>query len=128
VGFVVAKLVFIPLAMAQHQPTNWTVFCIVDNRNNPFSVKIQPDATVGVLKKAIKLEKLPEFDNIDADRLTLFKVDVPALDLGKASEQIDGFDLASMKMNPVLKLSKYYSDTPSEETIHILVQTPNTRK
>jgi Crinkler effector protein N-terminal domain len=68
--------------------------------------------TVGMLKKAIKLERQPEFNGIDADRLTLFEVDVPALDLSKASEQIDGFDLASMKMNPVLKLSEYYSTTP----------------
>jgi hypothetical protein len=80
-----AKPVFIPPAMALHQPTNWTVFCVVDNRNDPLPVEIQPDATVGILKKAIKLESQGKFDGIDANRLTLFEVDVPALDLSKPS-------------------------------------------
>jgi hypothetical protein len=125
VGFVVANLFS---TMAEHQPVNWTIFCLVVDENNPFSVEIRPDATVDGLKKAIKKEKHPDFDSFAADRLTLFKVDAPALDLNKAREQIAALDLSSKEMNPLFKLNKYYSAAPPEETIHILVQTPSTRK
>jgi hypothetical protein len=114
--------------MAEHQPTKWKLFCIVVGGNTSFSVKISSDETVDDLKKAIKKEKEHDFAGFDADRLTLFKVDVPALDLSKALEQIPKLDLSSATMNPVLKLSRYYSTTPSEEMIHILIHTPEIRK
>ena len=39
-----------------------------------FPVEIEPDKLWGHVKKAIKEEKVPEFDDIDADVLDLWKV------------------------------------------------------
>jgi hypothetical protein len=39
-----------------------------------FPVKIAPGESVGALKKAIKEEKRPAFDDMPADRLDLWKV------------------------------------------------------
>jgi hypothetical protein len=114
--------------MAEHQPAHWKIFCVVFKQNRPFSVDIQPDATVDDLKKAIKTANQPAFDHFDADSLDLFKVDVPAPDPIKASKLIDGFDLTSMKMNPTFELRDYYSDSPPKYTIHVLVQDPSARK
>ena len=117
--------------MAEDQPAKWGIFCVVIDENSPFSVKIQPDATVDELKKAIKLKKQPDFDGFPADSLTLFKVEVLALDLSKALKQIEALDLSSspeMKMNPLFELKDYYSDAPPKKTIHILVQTPSIGK
>jgi len=74
----VAKLVFNRrrATMAERQLPNWRIFCVIIDENSPFSVKIQSDATVGELKRAIKVKKQPSFDDFAADRLTLFKVDV----------------------------------------------------
>jgi hypothetical protein len=45
-----------------------------DDPQRVFSVKIAKSETVGGLKKAIKKEKEPEFDDYAADRLDLWKV------------------------------------------------------
>jgi Crinkler effector protein N-terminal domain len=113
--------------MSDHQPTKWELFCVVVNENSPFPVEIQSDATVGALKKAIKLEKQPEFDDFAADRLTLFKIAVPA---ANKDERLAAFatNLPSTQMDPLYGLNEYFSDTPPGHMIHILVQTPGTRK
>jgi Crinkler effector protein N-terminal domain len=131
VGLPVAKLVLNrhpSTTMAEHQPAHWKIFCVVAKQNRPFSVDIQPDATVDDLKKAIKTAKQATFDHFDADSLDLFKVDVPALDLIKDSKLIDGLDLTSMIMDPVFELRDYYSEPPPKYTIHVLVQDPSARK
>ena len=114
--------------MAEDQPAKWTLFCIVVDEDTPFLVKIQSDATVGDLKDAIKKEKQPDFDGFAAHKLTLFKVDVHAVDLSKAREQIAAFDSSSPEMNPVFEVKEFYSAAPPKKTIRILVQTPITRK
>jgi hypothetical protein len=114
--------------MSGHQPANWNLFCVVVKENIPFSVKIQPDATVDDLKEAIKIKKQPEFDGFAADRLTLFKINVPAAaDRDKALAAFAA-NLPSTTMDPLLGLNAYFLDAPPRGTIHILVQTPNTRK
>jgi Crinkler effector protein N-terminal domain len=113
--------------MAADQPTKWSIFCVVVDENSPFSIKIQPDATVDDLKDSIKAKNQPEFDGFAANRLTLFKVDVPAQDMGEARQQIAALGLPSMGiMNAVFELRDYYSEPPPKKTIHILVQSPNT--
>jgi Crinkler effector protein N-terminal domain len=113
--------------MSDHQPTKWEIFCVVVNETTPFAVKIQPDATVDALKDAIKIKKQPEFDGFAADRLTLFKINVPA---ANSDERLAAFatNLPPTQMDPLYGLNMYFSDTPPGHTTHILVQTPNTRK
>jgi hypothetical protein len=41
-----------------------TLFCLVDGEPTPFPVKIESTETIGGLKKAIKDEKTPRFDDV----------------------------------------------------------------
>ncbi|RGB24980.1 hypothetical protein C1646_821281 [Rhizophagus diaphanus] len=55
-----------------------TLFCLVKGSTtaNAFPVHIDKGQFVGDLKKAIKAEKAPEFDNFPADKLRLWKVEI----------------------------------------------------
>ena len=50
-----------------------TLFCLVDGEatSQAFSVEIDHTKTVDGLKKLIKTEKAPRFDDVAADELTL---------------------------------------------------------
>jgi hypothetical protein len=54
------------------------IYCLVqgDKVKHSFPIDIKDDTTVGHLKNAIKKEKKSIFDNIDANNLTLWKVDI----------------------------------------------------
>jgi hypothetical protein len=54
-----------------------TLFCLVQGASTAFSVDIDRSLTVDHLKKAIKAEKANDFANIDADKLRLWKVEIP---------------------------------------------------
>jgi hypothetical protein len=60
-------------------PTMTDIFelnCITlgDDSSRVFIIKISKEATVDGLKKAIKVQKAPEFDDLAADSLRLWKV------------------------------------------------------
>jgi hypothetical protein len=56
-----------------------TLLCLVKGNTlaNAFPVHIDGNSLVGDLKKVIKAEKAPEFDNFAADRLKLWNVKIP---------------------------------------------------
>ena len=56
------------------------IFCLVlpDPSRHLFSVSIDNDQTIDDLKDAIKLKKVNDFKDIDADKLILYKVLMPA--------------------------------------------------
>ncbi|KAF9329395.1 hypothetical protein BG006_007501 [Podila minutissima] len=56
-----------------------TLLCVVDGDSMPFSVDIDASKTVDHLKDAIKLKKINDFNDVDADVLTLWRVSIPAL-------------------------------------------------
>jgi hypothetical protein len=90
---------------------------------NAFSVKISRDEPISELKKAIKVEKTPEFDNFSADKLKLWNVKIP-------DDRNDPLSNLSLQDQPELlatkKISKYFPDLPAEECIHFMVETPVT--
>jgi hypothetical protein len=53
------------------------LFCLVQKETTPFPVVINRDETVGDLKDAIKAKKAPELDSWAADKLRLWKVEIP---------------------------------------------------
>ena len=55
-----------------------TLLCLVKGNTtaSAFPVDINKDQLVGHLKKVIKAEKAPEFDNFPADKLRLWKVPI----------------------------------------------------
>ncbi|KAG0274489.1 hypothetical protein BGZ97_010496, partial [Linnemannia gamsii] len=54
-----------------------TLFCVVDGESTSFPAVIDPTKTVGELKDEIKTKKANAFSEIDADQLTLWKVEIP---------------------------------------------------
>jgi hypothetical protein len=78
--------------------------------------------TVGELKQMIKQEKQNDLKEIDADKLDLFKVEVPDED-GLENRLKDAVAVAE-PLRSTKKLSKLFLDEPPEETIHIAVKLP----
>src|SRR6266496_5429600 len=102
-----------------------TLLCLVKGNTlaNAFPVDIDKDQLVGHLKKVIKAEKAPEFDNFPADKLRLWKVTIP----GDRDDQLRNLILQdSDELLAIRKISKYFPDSPLEEHIHVLVSPPET--
>ena len=107
---------------------NITLFCLVHGEPiaNAFAVDIDENMSISHLKKLIKSEKAPEFDDIDANNLVLWKVNIHEddettiqhllLNNGKAN----GIEL----MRPTWKISKYFLGGLTEEHIHVIVERP----
>ena len=100
-----------------------TLLCLVKGNTlaNAFPVDIEKDQLVGHLKKAIKAEKSPVFDNFPADELKLWKVPI-------SDDHVDPLNNLSLEDSDELlairKISKYFPDSPPEEHIHVLVSPP----
>ncbi|KAG0248329.1 hypothetical protein BG011_000187 [Mortierella polycephala] len=103
------------------------LICLVagESASNAFSVKASSSLIVDELKKLIKAEKAIDFHDIDADKLTLWRVSIPDDD-----NDDDDFPMLldtvheKKKLKATNKLSKLFDAELPEDTIHILVQRP----
>ncbi|KAG0196176.1 hypothetical protein BGX33_001959, partial [Mortierella sp. NVP41] len=103
-----------------------SLFCLVDGEatTNAFPVEIESTKTIGDLKDLIKAKQSPDFDDIVANSLTLWRVSIPDDDdndehpilLDKVSEK--------KKLKATTKLSKVFDTELPEDTIHVIVQRP----
>ena len=107
---------------------NLDLFCLVDGEStsSAFSVKISTEDTVDDLKKLIKTEKSPRFDDIAADELTLWRVSLP---VGSTDDELpitlDAMaDGDKMKLRPTDELSDVFGKKPPKKTIHVVVERP----
>ena len=109
-----------------------TLFCLVHGNTfrNAFSVKIKKNETVYDLKKVIKKNKPNDFANIDADRLTLWKVDIPfdtPNDKQNTLEADPNVDISTVlegdELSPMDYIYEYF-DKPTKKHIHIIVELP----
>ena len=100
-----------------------TLLCLVkgNKTSNAFAVDIDREKLVSHLKKVIKAEKQNDFAGIDADKLRLWKKEIPddQDDLLSNLTLNDGDELLATK-----KISKYFPDSPPEEHIHVIVKLP----
>jgi len=99
-----------------------TLWCLVegDSASNAFSIKDIPlSNTVDDLKDAIKAKKTPEFDDIAADKLTLWHVSIPDGSATTIAALVDKTELNK----PRTRLSKLFPESPDEDT-YIIVQRP----
>ncbi|KAF9310445.1 hypothetical protein BG003_008544 [Podila horticola] len=104
-----------------------TLFCLQngESASSVFPVNLSPDDSIGNLKKLIKTEKAPEFDDIAADKLTLWRVSIPITDGDELPILLDNVaDKDKKKLRPVTRLSKVFPANIPEETINIIVQRP----
>ncbi|KAG0060267.1 hypothetical protein BGZ89_012410 [Linnemannia elongata] len=105
-----------------------TLFCLVDGEATfqAFSVDIEQTKTVDQLKKVIKTEKSPRFDDVAADELTLWRVSIPIIEEDDELPIIlcNVDDKVKKKLGPATRLSKVFPEALPEETIHVVVQRP----
>ncbi|KAG0010902.1 hypothetical protein BGZ81_002492, partial [Podila clonocystis] len=107
--------------------TLMTLFCIVDGEatSSAFSIKIPPNDNVDDLKNLIKTKKTPEFEDVAADKLTLWKVSIPIIDGNEIPILLDDFNKEDKKkLGPATRLSKVFLEGLPEETVNIIVQRP----
>jgi len=97
--------------------------------SSPFSVEVDETHIVYDLKKRIKTEMAPTLDTVDADALTLYKINIDISDdevyttvMNEISRGIYGFD-DKRKLIPSRKVSKLF-EGDSGETIEVLVELP----
>ena len=100
-----------------------TLLCLVKGNTlaNAFPVDIEKDQLVGHLKKAIKAEKSPVFDNFPADELKLWKKEIPddQDDLLSNLTLNDGDELLATR-----EIGDYWTEKPAKRHIHVLVEPP----
>ncbi|KAG0195319.1 hypothetical protein BGX28_001665, partial [Mortierella sp. GBA30] len=104
--------------------SSFTLFCLVDGvaTSKAFPVDIKSSKTIGDLKKLIKAEQSPDFDDIVANNLTLWRVSVPDVNQGFAIT-IDALDDKMELNNPRTRLSKLFPEGSDDDT-YVIVQRP----
>ncbi|KAG0278825.1 hypothetical protein BGZ97_009677, partial [Linnemannia gamsii] len=103
-----------------------TLFCLVDGepQSNVFSVKATPTDTVDDLKKLIKAEKTPRFDDVAADELTLWRVSIPVVPANKHKPIVLNEFESATELDPTDDVSDVFPEAPPKKTIHVIVQRP----
>ncbi|CAG8536916.1 11796_t:CDS:2, partial [Racocetra fulgida] len=116
--------------------TEIMVFCLVlgDDLSSRFEVNINMERTVSGLQKIIKQAKENAFTTIDADKLKLWKVEIPTrvtnkkLEIleNKRHDQIDvESDLDGILLQPDDVVEELFNEQPPPKHIHIIIQPPN---
>jgi hypothetical protein len=110
---------------------NITLFCLVhsddDPTQNAFPLEVTKDTTIGKLKKFIRAEKSPEFDDIAADKLTLWKVNISEDQLCDLDDDADPETLGE-KLSPLSEIAEVFLDRTAKKHIHIIVVHPAVAK
>ncbi|RHZ44661.1 hypothetical protein Glove_714g23 [Diversispora epigaea] len=86
--------------MSQVTNANLSAIYIIyrSNIKNTFPVDIKKKRLIGNLKDAIKIKKAPEFNSFSANKLRLWKVEIPDDDI----DQLNNFNLQDQS-NPKYK-------------------------
>ncbi|KAF9323777.1 hypothetical protein BG006_001162 [Podila minutissima] len=97
-----------------------------DNEVDPGRSMLEAEIRLYHLKTLIKAEKTNDFSDVDADKLTIWRVTIPIAD-DDNEIPIQLHNVATedkKKLGPATRLSKVFSGDLPEETIHIIVQRP----
>ncbi|KAF9196321.1 hypothetical protein BGZ49_002858, partial [Haplosporangium sp. Z 27] len=97
------------------------LFCIVEGDSSAFPVKLDADDTVGELKKAIKEEQSPLFDDIRASELVLYSVEVADEGFPVHLKQVESKTLLAKSTKSIKAV---FGENPAPDTIHCIVQRP----
>ncbi|UZO07645.1 uncharacterized protein OCT59_027924 [Rhizophagus irregularis] len=97
------------------------VFCLVqgDAIKNSFPIDISSHTTVGHLKKAIKDEKQNAFIGIDADKLTLWRVDIVQT---KENQEMIIKEHKGVELHSFESVGTHFQNVPLSTNIRIIVQ------
>ncbi|RHZ58297.1 hypothetical protein Glove_374g15 [Diversispora epigaea] len=110
--------------------------CLVagENPSNAFEVEIAKSKSISFLKEVIKEKKKNDFATFDADKLKLWKVDIPTENENEKLTAVQNInvnikdDLGGEELKPLSKISKHFPTEPPEEHIHIIVRRPDEKK
>lgn len=102
------------------------LFCLVDGHSisQAFEVKASNTTTISGLKKLIKAEKAPRFDDVAADELILWRVFHPAIAANEDQPVLLSAINSPTKLNPTHEIFDVFPEAPPKKTIHIIVQRP----
>src|SRR3954453_17206535 len=111
-----------------------TLSCLVVGENpyeNAFEVDIEKNKSISKFKDAIKEKLHPKFENVTANDIKLWKVDISLEKENKKLELVNTKinvnikdELGGIELKPLSKISKHFSSQPADEHIHIIVQRP----
>ena len=100
-----------------------TLLCLVKGNTtaNAFAVNIDSGKLVSHLKDAIKAKKQNDFAGIDADKLKLWKVEIP----GDHDDQLTNLSLQeNEKLSAINDVGDYWPTSPPKKHIHVIVKLP----
>jgi hypothetical protein len=100
-----------------------TLLCLVKGNTtaNAFAVDIDGEKLVKHLKETIKAKKHKTFHGIEADKLKLWKMEIP----DDCDDQLRNLTLQGQpELLATKKISKYFPDLPAEKCIHVIVKLP----
>ncbi|KAF9902585.1 hypothetical protein EC991_004758 [Linnemannia zychae] len=105
------------------------LYCLVAGEATPnaFPVWIESTTTIGDLKKLIKVEKSPDFDDIVANNLTLWHATIPS-DNRSSAITVDALDNKEELSNPMTCLSTLFPESPGDGTYIIVQRHPTDSK
>jgi len=112
-----------------------TIFCLVhgDSAEHAFPIRIAKTFLIGDLKDMIKEKRHNDFHNIDADKLVLWKVNIPTrnkaifqqLYAHTPSENAMEEVLGGEKLDdPTQDVGDVFSAPPAKRHIHVIVERP----
>ncbi|KAG0336079.1 hypothetical protein BG004_008207 [Podila humilis] len=106
-------------------PTNaLTLFCLVDGEIISFPVAIESDKTIGELKDLIKVKKPVDFEHVDANNLTLWKVSIPVAPKNERKEIWLADVPSKEELDETDDIADVFTEAPPKKRIHIIVQRP----
>jgi hypothetical protein len=102
-----------------------TIFCLVQGHSaeQAFPVHISKSSFVGDLKDSIKERMSPEFDNLTANSLELWKVNIPSEETAIQQFVLEENRVSVQKLNSTIEIEEYFP-APARRHIHIMVKPP----
>ncbi|KAF8923608.1 hypothetical protein BGZ58_002744, partial [Dissophora ornata] len=108
--------------------TRLTLFCLVDGdtTSHAFPLSASTTFTVGELKELIKSKKTNDFSDVDADKLTLWRVSIPITDDDDESPILlsNVANNDKKKLGPATDVAEVFSDGVPRKTVNVVVQRP----
>ncbi|KAF9924400.1 hypothetical protein BGZ67_009274 [Mortierella alpina] len=100
-----------------------TLFCLVEGEatSQAFSVDIDKAKTVDHLKELIKNKKTVDFEHVDANNLTLWRLAHPVIAANKHRTVLLNAIDSQTELDPADDISEVFEQQPPKKTIHIIV-------
>ncbi|KAF9307970.1 hypothetical protein BG003_011799, partial [Podila horticola] len=106
--------------------TDLTLFCLVDGdaTSNAFPIRIPSNDTVDDLKNLIKARNNNAFSDIDADKLTLWRVSLPVVTANRNKPIILTEIESTTVLDPTDEISDIFEDQLPKKTVNVIIQRP----